>query len=271
VRTAPYGTSEITELHVLTGAAHVGDLLFAVKSFLVHYKDMIALVIHGDPSVEADTAETIRYHFPEARLFRKEERDATVLPYLEDQGLARCRAFREANVFGERLVDTAVLSRGNIVVNMDTDCLAFRPLSEFRSLLEQSPTPAVHAHDPDREPFCISNSEAQARFGVKPTPHFNAGFCAIPTERLDLARVESWLEEDGYPMGSHFAEQTILAALSAIGPSRQLPEDTYDVGRFQNEEEATFIHYAAHYLSKTRIAMRRRGQLKVLDQLKNCR
>ncbi|MCS3642379.1 hypothetical protein [Salinibacter ruber] len=252
-------------MHVLTGASHVGDLLFAVKSFLSHYESPIALVIHGDPSVEADTAETIRHHFPEARLFLKDERDATVLPRLQGQGLARCRAFREANVFGERLVDTAVLSKGRIVINMDTDCLTFAPLDRLRSLVQKGVV--THIQDPNPQPFSVTDQEAERRFKVKPIRHFNAGLCAFPSGRLDLEQIEAWLSRPGYPMESHYAEQTILAALAALGKAEALPKKKYTFGE-KGKISPRFVHYAGHYLSETRIAMRRDGQRKVLDHLR---
>jgi hypothetical protein len=257
----------VPELHVLTGRTHVGDLLFAVKSFVHYYPGSVALVIHGDPSVDRNTAQILQRHLPEARIFRKEERDERVHPRLKEERLHNCVEFRKANVFGERLIDTIALSKGRVVVNMDTDCLSFRPLNQLQSLLQGGSLPAVYVQDPKPKPFSVSSEAAQKRFGVKPVAHFNAGFCAFPRERLRLDRIEHWLEEPGYPLTSHYAEQTMLAAFAGLGAFEPLPAAEYDVGRRRSETEAAFIHYAGHYLSSTRIAMRRNGQAAVLTAL----
>lgn len=264
VSTTAYGKStEVPELHLLTGTGSVGDLLYAAKSFVTHYGAPIALVIHGDGTLTPTDTRRLARHFPDGRVFTKDERDEQVLPVLERRELGHCKAFRDANVFGERLVDVSVLSRGRMVINMDTDCLAFSSLDALRAVA--SDEVAGYIQDPQARPFSISDRAARDRFGVEPVRHFNAGLCAFPQERLDLNRVESWLTPSGYPMETHYAEQTILAALAALGASRPLPTPAYTFG--VAGDETAFVHYADHYLSETRVAMRRDGQKHVLREL----
>jgi hypothetical protein len=270
VETSAYGVSDIPELHVLTGASQIGDLIFSVKSFLHHYNGSIALVIHTDPSIGSGGGRTIQRHFPSARVFMKEERDAIVLPKLAERGLTQCQVFRETNVFGERLIDTAVLSKGRIIINMDTDCLTFASLDRLHSLVQEGV--AAHIQDPNPQPFSISDQEAKSRFKVEPVRHFNAGLCAFPSPQLDLQKIEEWISEPEYPMESHYAEQTILASLAAQGKSEALPQKEYAFcgqknGGQESTETARFVHYAGHYLSEARVAMRRDGQRKVLSRL----
>ena len=249
---------------MLTGSSSLGDLLYAAKSFVERYRNPVTLVIHGDGTLSASDKERLAGHLPEGEILLKEERDKKTIPYLKKHDLEHCRAFREANVFGRRLVDTSVLSKGRMVINMDTDCLSFDTLGRLRSLVEEEAI--TYIQDPKPQPFSLSSQEAKRRFEVKPIRHFNAGLCAFPSAQLDLEQIETWLTRPGYPMESHYAEQTILAALAALGKSKALPRKEYTFGR-RSTETVRFVHYADHYLSKTRISMRRDGQKEILRQL----
>ena len=263
VSTVPSGDSkDVPELHLLTGKKHVGDLIYAAKSFIREYESPISLVIHGDGTLQTVDMQSIRAHFPYGQIYTKKARDKAVIPFLEHEDLGSCVKFREANVFGERLVDTAVLAQSTMVINLDTDCLSFAPLDELRSHIENCNV--TYIKDPQEHPYSISKQDAQDRFGTIPVPYFNAGLCAFPKEQLNLDRVEQWLRPPGYPASTHYAEQTILAALAALGPAQPLSTENYTFD--WQDKKAAFIHYAGHYLSKTRVVMRQYGQKHILEK-----
>ncbi|BDA72907.1 hypothetical protein CAL7716_070730 [Calothrix sp. PCC 7716] len=268
VITATYGTRDAIEVHMLTGAKHYVDLLYAAKSFIYNYQAPISLIIHADTSVTDDVIKNIHKHLPKAKIFTRQQRDEIVVPKLEVLGLKYCQQFREINVFGAKLIDAFLLSHSQKVILLDTDCLAFKPLHRLRKLVDNNEAVNVYAKDPQPYPYSLSEKQIQEYFGVQIIPYFCAGFCVINRQTIDLNITEKWLSTPGYPSYSHYAEQTITAALVSQSARVMLPENEYNTGRIYDESQCDFIHYCGHYLSETRIAMRHIGQSIVLQKLK---
>lgn len=267
VITASYGTPDAIEVHMLTGAKHYVDLLYAAKSFISNYQAPISLIIHGDTSVTDDIIKKIHKHLPQAKIFTKQQRDEIVVPKLEALGLKYCQLFREINVFGAKLIDAFLLSHSQKVILLDTDCLTLKPLHRLRKLANSDEAVNVYAKDPQPYPYSISKEQIQKNFGVDIIPYFCAGFCVINGQTINLNIIEKWLSTPGYPSSCHYAEQTITAALVSQSATVMLPDNEYNTGRLYDESTCSFIHYCGHYLSATRIAMRKIGQLIVLQKL----
>lgn len=267
ITTAMYGTPNITEVHMLTGAKQHVDLLYAAKSFIYHYQEPISLVIHADTTVNKRVIERIKRHLPQAKVFTRQQRDQLVKPELEKRGLVYCKKFRKVNVFGAKLIDTFLLSHSNKIILLDTDCLTFKPHHRLRELAVFSSLANVFAKDPHAYPYSISAEEIKQNFGIEVKPYLCAGFCVLNCQSIDFNIVEKWLSLPGYPVSCHYAEQTILAALVSRADVIMLPDNEYNTGRLQDEKTCSFIHYCGHYLSETRIAMRSIGQSIVLKQL----
>jgi hypothetical protein len=267
ITTAKYGDPNATEVHMLTGAKHHLDLLYAAKSFVYHYQAPVSLIVHADLSVDEEIIQKIRRHLPQAKIFTRQERDRLIEPDLEKRGLKYCQQFRRSNVFGAKLIDAFVLSQSDKIILLDTDCLAFKPLHRLRELVHCSQPINVFAKDPEEYPYSLSSEAIKQSFGVDVKPNLCAGFCLINCQLMDFNRIEEWLSTPGYPMHHHFAEQTITAALASQSDLVLLPDDEFNTGRSHDEETCSFIHYCGHYLSKTRIAMRKIGQSIVLKQL----
>jgi hypothetical protein len=267
ITTANYGTPNATEVHMLTGAKHHLDLLYAAKSFVYHYQAPVSLVIHTDVSVNDKVIQRIKRHLPQAKIFIRQERDQLVEPELQKRGLIHCQEFRRINVFGAKLIDAFMLSQSDKIILLDTDCLAFKPLHKLRELVNNPQPINVFAKDPEKYPYSISSEKIKQYFGVDIKPHLCAGFCLINHQLIDFDIVEKWLSTPGYPMHHHFAEQTITAALASQSDLVILPDDEFNTGRLYDEKTCSFIHYCGHYLSGTRIAMRKIGQSIVLKQL----
>lgn len=267
ITTAIYGTPGIIEVHMLTGAKHHIDLLYAAKSFVYHYQAPISLIIHTDPTVTEDVIRRLKRHLPKAKIFTREQRDELIEPELEKRGLKYCKEFRKVNVFGAKLIDAFLLSKSKQVILLDTDCLAFKSLHRLRDLVSCSSAVNIFAKDPHAYPYSISLDRIKKYFGVEIKPYLCAGFCVINCKSIDFNVIEKWLSMPEYPMHHHYAEQTITAALVSQGDVVMLPDNEYNTGRLQDEKICSFIHYCGHYLSNTRIAMRKIGQSIVLKQL----
>lgn len=267
VTTATYGTPDVPEVHMLTGAKHHVDLLYAAKSFVHHYHSPISLVIHADRTVTEDIIKRLERHLPQSKIFTRQMRDDLIEPELEKRGLVRCKKFRQINVFASKLIDAFMLSCSNRVILLDTDCLAFKSLHRLQELVSHHPELNVFAKDPQPYPYSMTPEQIKLYFDVNIQPGLCAGFCAINRQIIDFSVIEQWLSNEQYPQSSHYAEQTITAALVSQSKVAILPENEYNTGRLQNERTCSFIHYCGHYLGKTRIAMRSIGQSIVLRQL----
>lgn len=267
INTAIYGTPDALEVHMLTGAKHHVDLLYAAKSFVYHYQAPVSLIIHADTTVTEEVIKQLERHLPQVKIFTRQERDKLVKPELEKRGLKHCQEFRRVNVFGAKLIDVFLLSCSAKVILLDTDCLAFKSLHRLRELASVYPPVNVFSKDPQAYPYSISSEHIKQYFRVDIKPHLCAGFCLLNCQIVDFNVVEKWLSTPGYPMNSHYAEQTITAALVSQGDVVMLPDNEYNTGRLQDEKTCSFIHYCGHYLSGTRIAMRMIGQSIVQKQL----
>ncbi len=266
--TAIYATPGVTEVHMLTGVKQHIDLLYAAKSFAHHYQKPISLVIHADTSVNERVIDRIKRHLPQAKIFTRQQRDQRVEPELERRGLKYSLRFRQVNVFGAKLIDAFLLSSQNKIILLDTDCLSFKPLSQLHKFDNINSLESVFAKDPHPYPYSISPKAIQNNFGLEVKPYLCTGFCILNLQSIDLNFIEKWLSTPGYPMNCHYAEQTMIAAMVSLGDVVMLPEHEYNTGRQVDEETSSFIHYCGHYLSDTRIAMRKTGQAIVLEQLR---
>jgi hypothetical protein len=256
---------------MLTGRLQHVDLLYAAKSFLRFYRGLVSLVVHGDASLTADAIDRIRRHLPGVTVFEKRERDALIDPALRRRGLEKCILFRQVNPFATKIVDAPLLSSARRICLLDTDCLSFRALDALADAVAHPDMKWIFARDSQEFPYCVTQEEAVRFFGFPIAPHICAGFCVVDPRELDLGEIEGWLRLEGYPLRSHFAEQTIVAALATRGGVTFLPDSEFNTGRTKKESECSLIHYCGHYLSETRIAMRRDGQSLLVQSLKRQR
>lgn len=265
---APRGTPGALEVHMLTGRRQYVDLLYAAKSFLRFYRGPASILVHGDASLTPELAGRIKRHLPAATVLTKPERDAIIEPELRKRSLGNCTVFRRLNPFATKLIDAPLLSQSERICLLDTDCLAFRALDGLSAAVNDADAKWIFARDPQSYPYCLTPEQALRHFGFPVEPHLNSGFCILDPRELDLDLINYWLSPSAYPLDSHFAEQTILAALASRGGVTFLPDSEFNTGRTKNEAECSLIHYCGHYLSGTRIAMRREGQPLLIRSLK---
>jgi hypothetical protein len=198
----------------------------------------------------------------------KAERDAIVEPQLRQRRLSNCLRFRNINPFATKLIDAPLLSAADRICLLDTDCLAFRTLDALSAAVGDPAAKWIFARDPMPMPYCLTAEQARRHFGFPLAEHLNTGLCVVDPRELDLELIERWLAASDYPLNSHFAEQTILAAFATRGGVTFLPDPEFNTGRTRTEDECSLIHYCGHYLSQTRIAMRREGQSLLIRSLK---
>src|SRR2546423_15297869 len=76
-------TDKTCEIHVLTSSQDWLNLVWTLKSFYAASESNYAVCIHEDGSLSRQELETLRQHFPAARVISRSEADEAVLPTLE--------------------------------------------------------------------------------------------------------------------------------------------------------------------------------------------
>jgi hypothetical protein len=231
VESAPVpGTSDATrvEVHVLTSAGDWLNLCWVLKSFYHFANVKWALCIHEDGSVPPDGIAALGRLFPDARLVRRAEADATVLPMLDGGGFGRCADLRRTNVLSLKVFDFAHYLAAPRMLLLDSDVLFFaRPdvLIE-RALDPEWPVNTVNG-DLDSA-YTVDRIEAGKRIGCEVAERFNSGLGVIHRESLRLEWIEEFLALPGIIGKAWRIEQTLLALASSRFGCELLPAE-YDV------------------------------------------
>lgn len=209
------------EIHVLTSQQDWLNLVWALKSFYWASRRRYALCIHDDGSLQSDAICELTRHFPDARLIRRDQADADVLPTLEPY--PRCKAFRETNHLSPKLFDFRHYLRGERMLLLDSDVLFFREPAELLRRIEDPGYVKNSVNEDDGTAYTVDPADVRERLGLDVPERFNSGLGLIHRASL---RVD-WLEEFlGLPgILGHFwrIEQTLFALCSARHGVELLP------------------------------------------------
>ncbi|WP_420391947.1 hypothetical protein [Acuticoccus sp.] len=260
VPAAPQDDDGALEVHILAGRSTLADLVYAAKSFVMHYPGRARLTVFGDRAFDASDAGIVEAHVPNVRVVLRTESQARVNEELGRRGLTLSCRFNEAFYLATKIYNGALYTRSDRVFLLDTDTLCFAPLTELHAHAVGPLGVNVFGADPDPFPYVDFD------FGVTLPPRLNAGSALVSTATIDLDAIEGWLAA-GLPMTHHFSEQSVFAALAARSGSALRFSRDYDVGAMR-ADGAAFVHYCGHKLSAARIRMRRGGQRRVLAMLR---
>ena len=232
LRTAPVtGLQDLSaEIHVLTSGADWLNLVWALKSFYAVSPRRYALCIHEDGTLGEAAAESLRQHFPDARLVRRRDADAAMEAHLA--GHSRCLAFRRANLLAPKVFDFMALLEGERMALFDSDLLFFRTPTAYLALLEDRET-RLNAFNED-----ISSAYAIAGAAIRDAGHdimerVNTGLGVVLRGSMPLDWIEEFLEIPGLA-GGHFwrIEQTLFALCATRhGGGLLPPEYRVHIGR----------------------------------------
>lgn len=228
------------EIHVLTSQDDWLNLLWALKSFYQFSGRRYLLMIHDDGTLKDEAAAAIERLFPDARLIRREQADAEVLPTLE--AYPRCLEFRRTNHLSPKLFDFRHYLRADRMLLLDSDVLFFAEPTELLRRIED-PTYRANSVNADIDSaYTVEPSAAKSQCGVKLIERFNSGLGVIHRDSLRL----DWLEEFlGLPnILSHFwrIEQTLFALCSSRFGVELLPEE-YSVDLRPKLRDRLVRHY----------------------------
>lgn len=219
-------TDDACEIHVLTSSDDFLNLMWALKSFYVASGRRYPLCIHGDGSLNEEHARALLRHFPDARVIKRPEAEAHVIPALANY--PRCQSFRRENHLAPKLFDFKMYLQSDQMLLLDSDVLFFASPDE---LLRRIEDPAYQKNSVNRDvasAYTVDPADVKAEFGFEVIPRFNSGLGLIHRASLTLDAIEAFLGLPG--VRSHFwrTEQTLFALCSSKHGVELLPPG-YDV------------------------------------------
>jgi len=235
------GTSDFScEVHVYTSEADWLNLIWALKTLYYFSKRKWALTIHLDGSLLPTSIQTLRKHFPDARLIDKAKADNTVLPGL--LAFPNCHHFRSTNLLAPKVFDFFHYLKSDKMILLDSDVLFF---SEPKDLVEKVENPAyrLNCFNADiSSAYTVTPEVVGEKLGFGIMPRINSGLAIIHRQSFVLSDIEQYLSLPG--IYSHFwrIEQTIYALLSSRFGAELLPQP-YDVRLGSDKGLSVCRHY----------------------------
>ena len=227
LRTAPVtGTTDTTaEIHVLTSEDDWLNLVWTLKSFYAVSPKRYALCIHLDRSVSAESAATLRRHFPAARVIPRDEADATARRMLAD--FPRSLAFRQTNLLAPKVFDFMAYLEADRLALFDSDLLFFAEPTAYLQRLED-PCFRRNAFNSDCgvSAYTVTPDIVRQHAEMELQPMINSGLGVVHRESMRLDWIEEFLGLPGITEG-HFwrIEQTLYALCGSRFGVELLPAD----------------------------------------------
>jgi hypothetical protein len=188
----------------------------------------------------------LRTHFPDAQIIEQPEADEKVTLALSATKYPRLLEARRHSPFMMKLIDPAVLARGERIVILDSDVLFFRPPVELQTYVERESGDAwLFQRDPEST-YNITAEEAASSFGIRLPERVNSGIAVFPRSLVDFALCERLLEHPKVRQLSGWIEQTLFALCAGTrGAVKYLSSDyMISLERGLNYDAMTARHYA---------------------------
>ena len=261
LQTAPVraADAQICEIHVLTSANDWLNLMWALKSFYHYSGRQYALAIHDDGTLTDEIRQTLRTHFPAARLINRAQADEQARARLKDH--PRALDFRLTNHLSPKLFDFPAYLQSERMLLLDSDVLFFR---EPTALLEriENPNYRLNSTNKDVSDAATVNAETvREQCDVELMPCFNSGLGVIHRDSLNVEWIEEFLALPNIRGYFWRIEQTLYALCSSRWGTELLPAD-YDV---RLDEGVTGLQ-SRHYVGAIRHLMYKEGVKQLVDQ-----
>ncbi len=215
------------EIHAMTSVGDWLNLVWTLQSFFAVAESRdYALCIHDDGSLSDGISETLQRLFPGARIIRRAEADAVVLPWLQD--FPRCQMLRRFRPISFKEFDFAYFLSAGRGLLFDSDLLFF---AEPTELLRRCHDPAyrLNTFNADVEPALACPAEELAELtGLAVPPRYNSGLGLYHRASLERAWFEEFLAYPRVLAHPWRFEQTLHALASTRHGVELLPAD-YDV------------------------------------------
>jgi hypothetical protein len=228
------------EVHVLTCAKDWLNLIWCLKSLYYYTKKQYALCIHEDGSLTTEMLDTLKYHFPQARLIRRAEADSMIAKVLSPRPLSL--NFRQTNHLALKVFDFATYLESDRMLLFDSDILFFQKPIEFLRCLED-PNYQLNIFNGDiKTAYTLEIETLEQYLDFKVQPRVNSGLALIHRDSMRLDWIESFLALPN--IVGHFwrIEQTLYALCSSRFGVELLPA-CYDVHRNEKLDQDPCRHY----------------------------
>jgi hypothetical protein len=253
LKTPPIRTGSLTgdtELHLLCYRKDYLGALWTLKTFYRFAQASIPLVIHVQGQPTSLMMKRLKQHFPDARLILQSEADPLVNRALQQRGLNRLIAARNANHYTLKLTDFLLLSEAPNLLTLDSDVLFFRRPEGFLNPSVRH----VFQRDPEST-YVLSAERARAEFGIELAPCINVGMMHFRRDSISLERCDEYLA--AFPKLDGWLEQTLYALhASEHGNVEYLPED-YLISLAKELDYSNVV--ARHYAGPSRALLHEEG------------
>ncbi len=217
------------EIHLLTSHK---DWLFAawmLASFFHYTKRRWPVVIHEDGTCEVEHLEALARIFPEVRVIRRRDADATTEARLAPY--PGCLSYRRQHALGMKIFDVPAFAQTPRVLLLDSDVLFYREPREILDWLEAANDETWFNSD-FQHSLNVKPEEALEKWGIKLWPLVNSGLVLLNPAILDLDFCEQCLQEGTIrTSGWEWCIEQTLFGLCASRANRggMLPKERYEV------------------------------------------
>lgn len=258
-RPLPCVADASTELHMLTCRSDVGMAILALKS-LLRFEPKLAVVIHGDASLDAACVSIIERHIPGCRIVTLEEADRIARRYpaidrLREKIPARFTLGegweRHRRAWALKVFDLHLCCETEKLICVDSDTLFLKKPDEISSWIEERDPRAFHT-----VPYLPNLKVGQTALAdllpnVTVIPSFNSGLFGFSRSRLPIDRmtdVVNRLMDQDVPV---FSDECIWRYAFSQIDRTSLPYDLYPLfgkaSRFRQfmtaQEEFKYVHF----------------------------
>ena len=220
-------TDKRCEIHVLTSSQDWLNLIWTLKSFYAAAGRHYTLCIHEDGSLARDEMQTLRTHFPDARIISKSEADVQVLPSLES--FPRCLEFRKTNHLSPKVFDFPHYLESERMLILDSDVLFFKEPTGLLRRIEDDDYRLNVANRDIANAYTVDPKVVKTQTGIDLIERFNAGLGLIHKDSLRLDWIEEFLGLPGISAGHFWRTEQTLSALSSSRFGVELLPAEYDV------------------------------------------
>jgi len=217
-------TDSQCEIHVLTSERDWLDLVWALKSFYFSSGRHYALCIHEDGSLKQCGLESLRRHFPSARIILRAEADAKLAKVL--RAFPQSLEFRNTNLLAPKVFDFIAFLESDRMAVFDSDLLFFAEPKTYLQRIEDASYRRNTFNADLGSAYTVEPDAVHALIGHRLLPGVNSGLGLVHRESIRWDWTEEFLALPGILKG-HFwrIEQTLFALCSSRYGVELLPDE----------------------------------------------
>jgi hypothetical protein len=222
-REFPQSTAPVS-LHMVLSHDMMLMGMLALRSFEFHTGKLWSPVIHEDGTLTDADERELQARFPDARIVRRAEADATLDDALRDYPV--CRENRKKHHWFLKNFDTRHYATHDHYIVMDSDIVFFQRPDLVLDWIANRPETNWVMKD-TREKYSGPREDIEREMGFPLWHKVNSGLDLMYRPSVDLALAEKFLDRCA-PIAReyHFLEQSFFAvAASAWGKGGQLPPE----------------------------------------------